>query len=500
MNTTSSIRCLENQRGSVLIVSLLISAVIAIALASYLKLGANAMQLSHRALYSNAAINLAETGLEEAIWSINRALESDPDAWIGWEQPGTSLRKRTFDKFSLNQGITGEVTVYVEHAFDDPDAVGPNAPVIHTRASLTPTIGAEIQKWVSVELTRRSLFSNGLLAKNRIQFNGNNAMVDSYDSRLGHYDEDLGNGKRNRFANGPAASISTETGKDINFDQQNANIFGYVSVGTTKVDEGLKIGSQGTLSGDLNAAEGTIDYTRATPNFTANLADAAVPTLNGSPLPITKIDSTIELPRQLDIDNGMLRSEEEGEAYYINVGSIDLNGGKTLTIKPGYKVVLFVTAAQGTLGINVGGNDSNYIKVSSGSSLSIYTAANVKIAGSGIINEGSNSTPSSFMLWGTGTPVPDANKTQRQAIVIRGNGNLSAVVYAPNADVTASGGGSGGSISGAIVGNNIAIEGGSEFHYDQALADLNKGRPFGIGQWNELTTSEDRAKVASFFN
>ncbi len=71
------------------------------------------MQFSHRSLYNNAAMNLAETGLEEGMWSINQMLESNANAWDNWTTVGSD-KKRTFGPFALEQGVTGSVTVYVE--------------------------------------------------------------------------------------------------------------------------------------------------------------------------------------------------------------------------------------------------------------------------------------------------------------------------------------------------------------------------------------------------
>ena len=60
------------ERGSLLIVAMLLCAVIGISLASYIQLGRSSLVISNRALYNNAAMNLAENGLEEAMYSVNQ--------------------------------------------------------------------------------------------------------------------------------------------------------------------------------------------------------------------------------------------------------------------------------------------------------------------------------------------------------------------------------------------------------------------------------------------
>lgn len=84
-----------------------------------------------------------------------------------------------------------------------------------------------------------------------------------------------------------------------------------------------------------------------------------------------------------------------------------------------------------------------------------------------------------------------------QTISISGNGQLNAVVYAPNSNVSINGGGSSGQVSGAVVANNISLVGGSKFHYDEALADMNEGNPYGLGAWRELTTATARNAYAA---
>lgn len=482
MSSTS----LRSQRGSVLLVALIFSAIIAIALGSYLSLGSTAMRQSHRALYNNAAMNLAETGLEEAMWAINQTLEENANAWNGWTPiSGTSDQRRTFGPFALEQGVTGSVTVYVVNAPDDSTPTGA-APIIHTRATITLPRNQPIKKWITVELERRSLFANGLLAKNSITFSGNGATVDSYDSRDGAYNSIISAGPpevRNRYAEGPAASVSVTADT---FNLGNADIYGYVSVGTTTVDAGLNVGPNGTVSGVLGQ-QGVVDYDRTTPNFTANLEDAKTPS-TGSYTANTIINSigSMTLPRGTDVAT----TEADGTlVYYITANEINIGGNSSnkLIIEADKNVVILLTPTTGT-SISVGGSAS--IQIDANASLNIYTSADVSIAGNGVANNTTN-PPENFMLWGTRA----ASAGSLQNISIRGNGVLSAVVYAPNAAVTANGGGSSGHIQGAIVGNTISITGGAAFHYDMALAELNEDEPFGISIWNELTRSASREVV-----
>src|SRR5438128_526774 len=83
-------------RASVLIVAMLVSALIAVALASYLRLNLSSIRMAKRSFNGYAAINLAEAGAEEGVWSFNRATHGDTTAWNTWSRSGSAA----WQKFS----------------------------------------------------------------------------------------------------------------------------------------------------------------------------------------------------------------------------------------------------------------------------------------------------------------------------------------------------------------------------------------------------------------
>src|SRR3954468_9716203 len=101
------------QRGSVLIVTLLITALIALALGSFIKLNLTSSRLAKRTLNGYAGLNLGEAGIEEGVWSINRAAGGDAAAWNGWTQNAGSARHK-FTDFDFGAGLAGSVKVYVD--------------------------------------------------------------------------------------------------------------------------------------------------------------------------------------------------------------------------------------------------------------------------------------------------------------------------------------------------------------------------------------------------
>jgi hypothetical protein len=458
----------RNERGSLLIAAMLLTLAIAISLVSFLKLGQTNLNISNRAFYANAAMNLAESGLEQAMWSISKAVDGDSSAWTGWSTSGNAAW-RNFSGFTYDANSSGNVRVYVRNYNLA------SAPAIIARATITPSSGNPIEKWVMVSLFQRSLFANGLVAKDTLTFSGGNAVVDSYDSRLGGYNANLGGGNYNKYARGSAGSASVAVSS---FTLSNSSIYGNVSIGTSDYS-GLSVGPNG-LVGDFSASSGSVDYNRVTTDFTTNFEDSVAPTTAG--YTIGSVGSTT-LPRGADTPAA------DGK-YYYNVSSISISGNssKRLDITAGEQVVIRITAPAGTAGIDVKGQAS--INVLAGATLEIYTNSDVSIAGGGVAN---SNDPASFFLYSTKT----AGSAGTQSISVSGNGQLSAVLYAPNANLTMNGGGSSGHVMGAAVADTISVTGGSEFHYDEALASLTSGNPFGVSLWSELTTAAQRSTYSA---
>ena len=171
-----------------MITATILTLAIGVALVSFLELGQTTLKISNRAFHANAAMNLAESGLEQAMWSISKAVDGDAFAWAGWTTSGANAQRK-FTGFNYDANTTGFARVYVRNY-----ALA-SAPTIIVRGTITPVSGPIIVKWVVVSLFQRSLFANGLVAKDTLTFSGGNAVVaDSITVTGGsefHYDEAL---------------------------------------------------------------------------------------------------------------------------------------------------------------------------------------------------------------------------------------------------------------------------------------------------------------------
>lgn len=467
MKTT--LRSHRAERGSLLIIAMLLCAVIGLSIVSYLNLGRTGMEISNRALYNNGAMNLAENGLEQAMYSINKKISDATYVWAdhGWTIVGTSARQKWSD-YDFGQGTRGMVRAYVY------DYAAGAAPRIIARS--TVTVGGRssqaIEKWIEVQLRRTSKFANGLVAKETINFSGNNASVDSWNS-----DPDNNSGTAAipysssvKNANGSVGSISVSVDA---VGVNNADIFGYASTGGALPS----VGSNGRIGG-FTQALGTMDMTRVSTDFTASFDAVATPTTGTA---ISAIGNG-DLPMTLGT---------AGIATELRVASIDSSGNNTKILTIEGDVTLVITAPAGSPAISLTGQSSIYI--TPGSSLKIYTEGNVAVTGGGVANGGTTEAtanqPIAFQIWGTSTST-----TIDQAIAIKGNGVLSGVVYAPNAEVAIVGDTE---VMGSFVAEDIRVTGNAHFHYDESLANFGSGNPYRVSRWRELTLASDRDAVAS---
>lgn len=466
MKTPSS--RLHSQRGSLLIVSMIMSAVIGISIVSYIKLGQSSQVISNRALYNNGAMNLSENGLEEAMYSINKMVADPTYTWTGWTSANSGEdAQRKWTGYAFDQNATGVVRVYVKHAD------GAVAPIILARATVTlgGAASAPIEKWIKVTLAKTSKFSNGLVAKRTINFTGTNVSVNSWDSDPDNNPATAGISYSTAVDNdnGSVGSISVTAAVSVN----NADIWGYVATGGTPAT----IGPNG-LIGPFGTTAGTIAPGHSSTDFSASFDPVTAPTTYPY-TPIGLINSTTPLP-------GAAPAAADGK-YYIEIPSISLGGSDQLNITAGKNVVLMVTSTGNA--IQVTGNGG--INIATDSTLKIYTDGDIAIGGNGVSNGGTTletaNQPIDFQIWGTKT-------SGTQNIAIAGNGVLSAVVYAPQGAVTINGNGD---IMGSVVADTIRLTGNADFHYDESLADFGAGNPYRVAAWKELTTATDRSDAST---
>ncbi len=129
------------------------------------------------------------------------------------------------------------------------------------------------------------------------------------------------------------------------------------------------------------------------------------------------------------------------------------------------------------------------VTISNGGSLELYVGGNITVSGNGGINN--TDVPSKLMVFGT-HPAKTAGETPDYSWTLSGNGYLSGVVYAPNAEYLTNGGGSGGATLGSVVALDIRFNGSpGPFHFDEALEDLDTPfKGYSLSSYKLLKTGE----------
>jgi hypothetical protein len=443
------------RRGSVLIIAMLVAALIALVLGSYLSLSLSTAHFANRTFYSNASFNLAEAGAEEAVWSFNRLTNGASDGWTAWSNNGNDAWQK-FDGFAFGANATGSVKVYVEN-YNPP--VASVRPKVIALASVASGTDAPITKMIELTLSRRSHFASGLVAQDNITFNGNNASVDSWNSGSASSPVPYSAAVRNDHGSVSSASVQS-TAMLVN----QADIWGYAATGGAAP----QVGASGSIRGATTPVGVQIDPSRVSTDFCVNLDPVTAPS-GGTTI------AAITGPATL----GTL-----GTATSWRCDSITLNGSQVLTILG--QVTLVLTAGSGFDAFDVTGNAS--IHIPTGSSLTLYVEGNVKIAGNGLGND--NVQPITCQFWGTNSSAAG------QKIELAGNGAFAGVVYAPNAIVRLNGNGD---MMGSVIAYDIIITGNAAFHYDESLAS-NGDAGFGVATWREITTGAERSTYLPLFN
>jgi len=161
----------RSERGTVLIVALVLAAVIGVSLVSYIKLSTTSLRLSQRSFFSESANHLVEAGLEDALYCFNQmgsGVAVDV-AWTTamWNKSGVTA-KRTMPTFPLDQGSSAVVKIYV-NGYDGSIP----SPIVVAKATITPFEGRPIVKIIQITLRKnQGLFASGVVAKNKVEWNG----------------------------------------------------------------------------------------------------------------------------------------------------------------------------------------------------------------------------------------------------------------------------------------------------------------------------------------
>ena len=474
-------------KGSILVWTILMIAVLSLVAAQVMDVVTLKYQNALQTSTWQESLVAAESGIDLAIMELRKTLYPAPNhAWEGWTNtPGDGVASYGLSVIP-NAGLAG-TSMTIETTVDAPAQLKDQTnswQYYRVRATGTmpltgpPRITGNKQDTHLRKLSLRSeRFTNGILlphdlsesevphASRRIEaivrpvsafelaimslgtldLTNQDIVIDSYDSRdpakstLGLYDV------AKRQANG-----------DIGTNGQllaagNAHVYGDVAT------------NSGTVSGTANitGVERTDFYQEPIP-----VSAPSWPSINPSP---ATVNGNVTL--NANAVQGSWQSR-------YTLSQISISGGQTLNL---------AGHPNGTptyVEINVIGNvlvgGTSQIVLGPGVKATIYFAGNVNIQGNGMVN--SNNQPGDLQMFGI---QPPGNSTQ--TVVLGGNGQLTAAVYAPGADISVNGGGSHGHIYGSFVGKTVLMNGVTNLHYDEALAASGPIHNYKIVSWFEDT-------------
>lgn len=436
-------RRLTGRRGSVLLTAMLLAAGLALVLGSYLALSRTALKVAHRTFFANDAANLAEAGLEEALYCFNlmAAGTAPATAWTGWTVSGANAM-RTLTPLNRDQNAIGLIKVYVS-GYDGSAA----EPFVISQATVTPFDGgAPVIRTVHLVLSRNAgTVVPGLVALTQMQLLGS-VSVDSYDSNP---------------TDSPTGPWLTYTSGIAQSNASVAVLSGSLTMTTSGQIKGNLYLGPGVTAPTASKVTGTI-----TPNYSATFPFPTYPTAAGVSSSYdlgTSIPAT--LPRAGDLP------ASDGRYYYfvrnttvsdfsvtanrhvtlVGTASVDMTTGITLPTTSTLHVYMTGTLVMGT-------NDTHNLSGWAGA-LRIYT-------------------------------------TTANNCTLGNNARLVAWFHAPNAELRITGTGGNSMIMGYYVADRIYASGSHDIHCDESLQPPASAASYDVTRWLAFESAADRATVA----
>ncbi len=428
-------RMVRGERGSALLAALCFATVLAVSLGSYMTVCYRTLALSSRTVQGTRAIQLAESGMEDALWALNK------NDWSGWTISDTTAT-RTVSGFTFDGGVTGSITLRVTNY--DGSAGADVTRTVTVTGTTTQSDGSTISRSLTSSSSRAPLFVNAVAATtSRVRFRSAGS-ADSYDSSLGTY------ASQTPGYSAIISSGSTST-SSATVQLTNAQIKGYVAT----VSTGPSYSTSAKLLGPTTPVTTKIDTTRISTSPYQPLFDEVVPTGAGTPLPTGS--ATI----------GTAGATTE-ELYYAT--DLILSGSQVLTINGPVVIVI-----SGDLSIS----SSAKIRIATTGSLRIHLSGDLTINGNGIQND--TQLPKKLLIISTTNPYDTYGMAT--------NTPFYGVIYTPVSSLTVS---NSQTIYGAIVAKAVTFSASPVFHYDLDLRRTvfnGVDTPYAISDWRETNTN-----------
>jgi hypothetical protein len=413
----------QRKAGHTLLVTLVTLGIIGLVLISYLRLSANQSQLITRSQVWNACMALAEAGIEEALnHSVYNETNMVSNDW-----------KLQANRYSLTNTLgEGRYVVSISQTWP--------REIISQGFYPMPVAGRFLSRRVRVTTTNLNVFFAGLVVRSSVELNGNNVLIDSYNSRDPLKST---NGRYDPLKAGDRGDVVCADGIKDSLYVGNADIYGRVFTGPTA---SVRVGPQGGVGthawrnaghrGEVQPGYWIKDFNMSFPDVTMPYTTAPAP--------------------QGGVYNGTTYGTVLGTGNWMTTR---LSGNTIVTGNATILVTDRIDYQNGSL------------EIAPGASLKIYMAGQTTLIGTTI-----NGNSSATNLYYYGLP------SNKQIDIKTGGAAFTAAIYAPNAELFING--SNQLFGGAVV-NSARLVGNCQLHFDEALAEGPK-RGLVITSWEEL--------------
>jgi Tfp pilus assembly protein PilX len=464
----------QTNRGSVILATLIIALAATVLCGSFLALVLSEQRASARSLRYNAALNLAEAGIEQALYDLNNDHISSTYGWTTVTGTSTFYKKSLSPSSSLGGGASGSIRVII----DNYSAGGSTMPEIVSEGMVTHPQAAAVSKQIRVKLKKSSVAGvTGLITNRGIQTNGTNPVYDAYDSAKGDY-----NAVTNR-----SDQLTITVLNNSKFELNKGSLYGrvqfdgnYSDVDTlisqrTVIQTANNPGEVGaTITSSATASGTKIDKSLLSWNATMNIPiDKTVPTTAGISLTDEMIKSSASTPLNLGTPGATTPT------YYYYNGNLELSGKQTINIVG--PVVMVVSrqvklAGQSAITINPKIlNTKGELVENKSAKLQLYVLENINAEGNGLANNTYDARRLKIYLIGS----------SGQNHALGGNAALYGMFYGPDQNININGNGG---WFGSIVANQVNVSGNGGFHYDIQCGNDDSGAGiYALSEWLELT-------------
>jgi hypothetical protein len=250
----------NREQGSTLFVTLMTCLLIGIVLASYLDLISSRYKIAIRSQCWNAAVPVAEQGVEEAMAHL--VDDSNNPTANNWAQTTISGQTAYAKQRTNSDGSYFLANLYF---------TGSNNPYIYSTGFVPSPLNPAnfISRTVKVTVTNEGVFRYAIVAINAIQMNGTGMASDSYNSMLTNLSSNMQYDPTKTSTNGDIASVNGP----VNFG--NHHISGNLSLGPDVTSSSVGSGQvSGQIYTDFNVAfpDATLPQTTWIPATTGNVS------------------------------------------------------------------------------------------------------------------------------------------------------------------------------------------------------------------------------------